>query len=178
MIPYLVPMPMTGDIPGRTRKSIEAQTEPVGIVECRAEGKGREGEAAARKECQRQCGMRNEILPVEYVICADPDRACLDSNDNYKVMVDNVKDARAFLEANKDFGAVSLVEPSRGRDEDDKRIPDIGWVMYRYEVFAALDFTQKPAKGENCLCGIVAKQIRAMGKRFGYMDETTRIMHC
>jgi hypothetical protein len=184
MIPYLVPMPMTGDIPGRTRKSIEAQTEPVQIVECRTPGEDkpapvltdlrRTGERTSRELCQAEAA---KITPApEYVVIADPDRSHENSNNGYTKMVDNILDARLFLDVNPDYGAVSLTFPSAGRDADDKNPHiDIGVVIYRYPVFAALNF-DKP-KAERCYCAHVTRQIRKMGLRFGYLDsEKNRTM--
>jgi hypothetical protein len=170
MIPYFVPLAMDGVLAeGREyTKILERQTEPVDIILCRTDG----GEGASRTACQETAA---KITPQpQYVIVADSMRVCCNSNDNYKPCLTNVVDAKQFLDDNPDYGAVSLVYPSAGREADDlnKHI-DIGWVCYRYEVFASLKFEKQ--EGEEHYCLSVTRQIRATGKRFGYLDKKFRI---
>jgi hypothetical protein len=170
MIPYFVPMSMTGKLAeGRGYSALlKAQTEPVEMHLYRTEG----GEGASRTACQAEAA---KITPQpQYIIMADPMRVCCNSNDNYAPCLTNVEDARKFLDANADFGAVSLVFPASEGDENNFHI-DIGFVMYRYEIFAALKF--ELPEGDRCYCSTVTRQIRAMGKRFGYLDSQSRIMH-
>jgi hypothetical protein len=85
-IPYMVPMSMTRQLSeGRGyTKLLESQTVPVEIILCRTDG----GECASREACQ---AMAAKITPApEYVIMADPDRACRNSNDGYKPVLDNM----------------------------------------------------------------------------------------
>jgi hypothetical protein len=170
VIPYFIPLSMTGQLAeGRGYTALlKQQTEPVDIILCRTDG----GEGASRTACQVEAA---KITPQpQYVIMADPKRVCCNSNDGYKPCLTNVADARKFLDENQDFGAVSLVYPSKGREADDLNPHiDIGWVMYRYEVFAALVFEKQ--EGEEHYCLSVTRQIRAMEKRFGYLDEKNRI---
>jgi hypothetical protein len=147
---------------------LEKQTEPVEIILRRTDG----GEGASRTACQVEAA---KITPQpEYVIMADPARVCCNSNDGYKPCLSNVADARKFLDDNPDYGAVSLVYPSKGREaDDDNPHIDVGWVCYRYEVFAALKFEKQ--EGEEHYCLSVTRQIRKMGKRFGYLDILNRV---
>lgn len=170
---------------GRARDSwIACGIAKENIHECRTPGednpnKGKtslalQGEKASRIKCQQEAAA---IIPQpEYVIMADPDRACLDSNNDYRLMDTNVADGEKFLDDNNDFGAIALTYPSKGRKEDDENLHiDIGFVIYRYEVFAKLKF--ELATGETCYCPAVTREIWAMGKRFGYLDSLNRIMH-
>jgi hypothetical protein len=167
-IPYLIPLSMTRQLAeGRGyTKLLEAQTVPVEIIKCRTD----DGERASREACQAAAA---KITPVpKYIICADPDRTCCNSNDDYKPCFTNVEDAVKFLDAHDDFGGVSLVHPRDEKDPAPVHV-DIGWAMYRYEVFAQLIFPV----GEE-LCILVTRQIRAWGHKFGYMDSLNRITHC
>ena len=167
-IPYLIPLSMTQQLAeGRGyTKLLEAQTVPVEIILCRTAG----GERASREACQ---AMAAKIAPApKYIICADPDRACCNSNDDYKPCLTNVEDAVKFLDEHDDFGGVSLVHPRDEKDPDPVHV-DIGWCAFRYEVYAELKF---PVGEELCIS--VTRQIRSWGHRFGYMDSLNRITHC
>jgi hypothetical protein len=184
MIPYFVPLSLKRVIPERVLDSIKAQTEPVETHKCRTAGEddpnaGRtplavKGRLASRELCRQKAA---EISPApEYVIMADSCRASLDANNNYTPMINNAKDAKVFLDANKDFGAVSLARPSKGRKADDAN-PHIciSWAIYRTEVFTKLKFDYDE-NADDYDCVKVTRQIRAMGLRFGYLDSTVRIM--
>jgi hypothetical protein len=165
--------------------SLKSQTEPVEIHECRTAGEDRsqngktdlalQGERTSRMLCVEEAAKLNP-LPL-YVIMADGDRACVDSNNDYVEMKTNVEDTLHFLENNQDFGGISLVYPNAGRTQDDANEHiDIGWAMYRYSVFSKLNFDL--SNGERDYCRTVTRQIRTMNFRFGYLDEKKRIMHC
>jgi hypothetical protein len=149
-----------------SRAQIEAQTVPVEIIKCCTDG----GVQASREACQVMAAKITSM--PKYVIMADPDRVCCNSNDRYKPILDNVEMAVKFLDEHDDFGGVSLVHPRDEKDPDPAHV-DIGWCMYRYEVFAELKFPE----GEE-LCISVTKQIRARGYKFRYIDSLNRIMHC
>jgi hypothetical protein len=180
MIHVFIPLPLKRAIPGRMVESLKAQTVLNVIHECRTPGEdnpnaGRtalalQGEKTSREMCQAEAAKVNE----PYIIMCDGDRACVNSNDDYRVMTTNVEDAIAFLDANPEYGAVSLVHTAYPNDDNNPYI-DIGWVMYRSGVFAKLKFDL--GEKEKCYCWTVTRQIRAMGLKFGYVDEKQRVMH-
>jgi hypothetical protein len=183
MIPVFIPMPeKRGLSEGRGfTRLLESQTVPVEIFVFRTPGedngnKGHtslreSGERASRKLCQEKC---SEISPLpEYIIMCDGDRVCCDSNNDYSPMLTNAEDCLNFLKANNDFGGISITYPSNGREQDDKNPHiDIGWAMYRTDLFLKLDFNDT-----RNLCVAVTDQIRKMGYRFGYLDKKNRITH-
>jgi hypothetical protein len=185
MIHYFVPLPLNRSIHSRVIPALKSQTEPVEIHECRTPGEDRaqngktalalKGERTSRILCVSEAAKLNPA--PSFVIMADGDRACVDSNDDYREMKTNVEDSILFLEKNEKFGGISLVYSSKGHTEDDKNDHiDIGWAMYRYSIFSKLKFDL--IKGERDYCKTVTRQIRVMGFRFGYLDEKHRIMHC
>jgi hypothetical protein len=183
MIPVFIPMPLGRSISegrGFTKALLANGIDGKDIHICRAPGednpnKGKtalalQGERASRELCQAEAA---KLSPQpEYVIMCDPDRNCIDSNNDYAVITGNVADARNFLDIHKDFGAVSLVHPTTNADDEIPHI-DIGWAMYRYDIFLILKFKLK--EGETCYCPAVTRQIRKLGFRFGYLDEKHRV---
>ena len=165
MIYLFVPLNITDQISRRVLDSWKVQTIPVEIHECRTS----EGEIASRKLCISQASKI--VSKPNYIIMADDDRACINSNDNYKIINTNVEDAQTFLNNNQDYGAISLVKPKSGNDENDLHI-DIGWVMYRSKILLDLSFD---VKGDLCIA--VTSQIRNLGSKFDYLDSKNRIMH-
>ena len=97
---------------------------------------------------------------VDYIVMQDYDREHL-RNDNFEAM-------KRFLESHPTFGAVSV---SGVRNPHNKHHIDIGCVMYRYDVYTRLDFTNKYGR---CLCKEVTEQIRSIGLEFDYLDNIVR----
>jgi hypothetical protein len=165
MMHVFIPLPDTGFLFGRVIDGLKKQTNPCIVHECKTpRGKTKiDGERASRILCQEE--VRKLDPQPEYVVMCDGDRACANSNDGYKWQTTNVEDAENLLRKNPNVGAVSLIDIDHW---------DIGWVMYRADVFLKLDIT---VEVKNHFCDAVKNQIEALQFKT-LVIAGDRTMHC